>query len=54
MKTLEKNTKKKYWYLTEVYCCVLCGKETKYKNRVYRIEEKGVKWLDDLCWEHKL
>jgi hypothetical protein len=19
----------KYWYATDVYCCVLCGKETK-------------------------
>jgi hypothetical protein len=43
----------KYWYATDVYCCVLCGKETKYKGRVYDESKKGTKWYDDMCWEHK-
>jgi hypothetical protein len=27
--------KKKYWYMTEITECVLCGRETKIKYRVY-------------------
>ncbi len=46
--------KKKYWYATDVYCCVLCGRETKYRQRVYNENEKGIEWHDDVCWEHKL
>ncbi len=49
---MEEN-KKKYWYHTTVYACVLCGKETKYKERVYDKETAGTKWHDDLCWTHK-
>jgi hypothetical protein len=44
----------KYWYATDVYCCVLCGKETKYKGRVYDESKKGTKWHDEMCWEHML
>jgi hypothetical protein len=59
---MKKNTKKtsqkknvngeKYWYATDVYACVLCGKEQKYRGRVYDESQKGIKWHDDLCWGH--
>lgn len=51
---LKKPKSQKYWYNTDVYCCVLCGKEKRYKSRVYTEGEKKTKWIDDLCWEHKL
>lgn len=41
--------KQKYWYRTTICCCVLCWKETRYKERVYTIEEKGMVWNDDAC-----
>lgn len=43
---------KKYWYRTDVYSCVLCGKEKKFKVRVHSIEEQGTFWKDDACPEH--
>lgn len=46
--------KPKYWYSTTIYCCVLCGKEKQHKERVIDESLKGIKWHDDLCWEHKL
>lgn len=52
-KPKSKKTNNKYWYSTDVYCCVLCGKENRYKARVYNENEKGIKWHDDMCWEHK-
>ena len=47
----KRNTK--YWYSTDAYCCVICGREKKYKSRVYNINERGSKWIDDMCWEHR-
>jgi hypothetical protein len=48
--------KNKYWYQTEVYICVLCGKEVKYKHRVYTPKPKRYEfrylWYDDACPEH--
>jgi hypothetical protein len=44
------NNKKKYWYQTEIYVCVLCGKEQKYKQRTYLEINKGNKFIDDLCY----
>ena len=46
--------KRQYWYATDLYCCVICGKETRYRTRVYNESEKSTKWYNDLCWEHKL
>jgi hypothetical protein len=43
----------KYWYITQVYCCVLCGKETKYKSRTQDETKKVFRLYDDLCWELK-
>jgi len=49
-------TKKKYWYYTEIYTCVLCGRETKYKERRYTPKPKDYGdrniWRDDACGEH--
>lgn len=51
---LTATAKRKYWYRTTVYSCVLCGRKTTYRERVYKESEKGTTWLDDLCWSHKL
>lgn len=51
----QKNKKKqKYWYVTEVNCCVVCGCETREKHRVHekpKPQEKNV-WRDFACWTH--
>lgn len=50
--TKKENTKKiktKYWYRTDVYACVCCGREDKYRERVYEESLKGSFWKDDLC-----
>ena len=50
--------KKKYWYHTEIWSCVLCGRETKYKERRYtpKPENYGDRnvWHDDACGNHFL
>jgi len=53
----EVNTPKgKYWYHTEIWSCVLCGRETKYKERRYtpKPEYYGDRnvWHDEACGEH--
>jgi len=47
-----KNKKQKYWYVTDIYCCVLCGYEKKYRYRVYEKPEFKINWHDDVCAEH--
>ena len=32
---MEKDNKKKYWYHTTIYYCVICGRENKYRERRY-------------------
>jgi hypothetical protein len=54
LKNTKNTLKRPYWYATDVYCCVLCGTEKKYKGRVYIESEKGTRFYNDLCWEHKL
>jgi len=48
--------KKGYWYFKTVYCCVLCGRETVYRERKYtpKPENPGDRqtWYDDACHEH--
>ena len=44
--------KKQYWYSSTVESCVLCGKEKKTKERVYKESEKGTKYVDTACWIH--
>ena len=45
-------SKRKYWYRADVEVCVLCGKETHNKERVYNESEKGTFWREGACWEH--
>lgn len=44
--------KSKFWYHKEIRCCVLCGREKIYKERVYNENEKGTKCVDYACPEH--
>ena len=44
--------KEKYWYKTDIYCCVLCGGESESRYRVYNIEERGTHYHQDACWSH--
>lgn len=46
------NVRRRFWYKTDVYSCVLCGKEKKYKERVYDEKDKGTIWHDDACHGH--
>ena len=45
-------SKRKYWYKTDIYGCVLCGKEKVGKERVYDEKQKGTHWHDDACSGH--
>lgn len=45
-------SKRKYWYRTDVYACVLCGKEKIDRQRVYNKDKAGTHWHDDTCGEH--
>lgn len=54
MEKLCSEKKLKYWYRSDVYMCVECGKESKYKIRVYNENEKGVYFYNDHCWTHRL
>jgi hypothetical protein len=47
-----KKPKLKYWYHTEINVCVLCGKETKTRERVYQKDKAGTVWIDDACHNH--
>jgi hypothetical protein len=42
----------KHWYCDNVEVCVLCGKETHNKERVYNESEKGIFCKEGACWEH--
>lgn len=44
--------KPKYWYLTTIESCVLCGVEHKYRERVFSIELKGISWVEYACPGH--
>lgn len=45
-------SKRKYWYRDNVEACVLCGKETHYRERVYNESEKGINYTENACWGH--
>ena len=45
-------SKRKYWYRDDIEVCVLCGKETHNKERVYNENEKGSFWEEGACCEH--
>ena len=42
----------KYWYMTYIQICVLCGVERRWRKRVYKEEEKGTVQEDCACHEH--
>ena len=54
MESLE--VKNKYWYFSEVWTCVLCGRERVYKERRYtsKPEYYGDRntFHDEACGEH--
>ena len=56
MESTTVKNKKKYWYHTEIWSCVLCGRETVYKERRYtpKPEYPGdrIKWHENACHEH--
>ena len=47
---------KKYWYYTEIWTCVLCGAETKYKERKYTPKPENssdrIIYHEDACNTH--
>ena len=45
-------SKRKYWYRDDVEVCVLCGKETHNKERVYSESKRGTSWKEGACWRH--
>jgi len=45
-------SKRKYWYRDDIDVCVLCGKETHNRERVYNKSEKGTFWKEGACWGH--
>lgn len=53
---MDKSTKnkKRYWYSTDIFECVICGQQTKDKKRVYKKKERGINWHQDRCWTHEL
>jgi len=44
----------KYWYVTEIKSCVLCGVETINKHRVFEKpnNQERIKWQDTGCHTH--
>jgi len=48
--------KDKYWYFTTEWCCVLCGRVIKYKERRYTSKPKSpgdrIIYYDDACHDH--
>jgi len=44
--------KPKYWYSTEIQYCVVCGREKKYRERVYEKEKSGTTFVEYACGEH--
>lgn len=43
--------KRKYWYLTTVYFCPLCGSEKCYRERVYEQPKKWYRRVID-AWDY--
>ena len=44
--------KQKYWYRTYITECVLCGRDTKYRERVYDKKLRGIIYNQDACGKH--
>ncbi len=43
---------KKYWYRTDIESCVLCGRESVIRTRVYSEDQKGMHFSEDACSHH--
>lgn len=43
---------KKYWYITDIEECVLCGKEKKYRYRIYEPPEHPIRIKQFACHGH--
>lgn len=48
----QKLVKPKYWYRDTIYSCVLCSKDTHYRERVYNESEKGTTVIETACCNH--
>jgi hypothetical protein len=48
----EQKQKVKYWYKDNIDVCVLCGKETHFRERVFSEKDKGTFWKESACYEH--
>ena len=46
--------KRKYYYIEEITSCVICGREKRYRQRVYEKPEPHlrVNWKEDACSTH--
>jgi hypothetical protein len=44
--------KRKYWYRDTIYSCVLCTKDTHYRERVYNKNEKETTVIETACCSH--
>jgi hypothetical protein len=46
--------KRKYYYIEEITSCVLCGREKRYRQRVYEKPEPQLRvtWKEDACCTH--
>lgn len=50
----KQTTKQKYWYITTIKVCVICGKERKMRERVYEkpANEERLDIIDTACEKH--
>lgn len=44
----------RHWYSTDIYVCVICGREEKISERVYRFSERGRRYIETACQSHFL
>lgn len=44
--------KQKYWYITKIEFCVICGREKKRRYRVYVKPTNNIKSTEYACGEH--
>jgi len=51
-KKMKSETKQKYWYMTEIDYCVICGREKKCRYRVYEKPEHSIILKETACHGH--
>lgn len=49
---MKSETKQKYWYMTEIDYCVICGREKKCRYRVYEKPEHSIILKETACHGH--